>query len=99
MKKDKKTHHSFVNNTIYIFKLIFKWDKSHLPYCAAHASLDVIMELNVVSFITVLTYCLENDKGIKSILLATAAIAIFQAAVSVLSNGFMVKMQEKYAKT
>ena len=99
MKKDKKTHHSFVNNTIYIFKLIFKWDKSHLPYCAAHASLDVIMELNVVSFITVLTYCLENDKGIKSILLATAAIAIFQAAVSVLSNGFMVKIQEKYAKT
>ena len=57
------------------------------------------MELNVVSFITVLTYCLENGKGIKSILLATFAIAIFQAAVSVLSNGFMVKIQEKYAKT
>ena len=70
-----------------------------MPYVAAYDMFAVITELNVVSFITVLTYCLENGKGIKSILLATTAIAVFQAAVSVLSNGSMMKIQEKYAKT
>ena len=88
-----------MNNTVYIFKLLFKWDKSHLPYSIAEDVFAVIMELNVVSFITALTYCLENDKGIKSILLATAAIAVFQAAVSVLNNGCVMKVQEKYTKT
>ena len=99
MKKERQTHHSFLNNTVYIFKLLFKWDKSHLPYCVAGDVFAVIMELNVLSFVTALTYCLENDKGIISILASTLGIAVFQAAISIASNSCFTKIQEKYAKT
>ena len=77
MKKEKKTQHSFVNNTIYMFKILIGWDKAQVPINLLIAVTDVIFELNVVSFVTALTYCLEHHMGIKSILLVTSGLRLF----------------------
>lgn len=86
MKENPKKHHSFIGNTFYILKLLLRNDRSALPHCIVYDISTVIMELNVVSFVTALTYCLENSEGIKTILLATVAIALFQTAVSFFNN-------------
>lgn len=98
MKKDKKTQHSFINNTIYMFRLILGWDKAQIPVSIGISVFNVVMELNVVSFITALTYCLENKKGIGSILIATGIVLVIQVAASLLSNKTTLIMRIKLGR-
>lgn len=86
MKKRQKTGHSFIGNTIYMFKLIIARDKLLLPASAGAAVLEIVFRLNAVSFITAITYCLENQKGIKDILLTIAVITAIQLASIILNN-------------
>ena len=86
LKNKTKKRHSLPENTVYMLKLLLRKDRSALPHCIVYDIGTVIMELNVVSFVTALTYCLENGKGIKNILLATAVIAFIQMAVSYANN-------------
>lgn len=86
MKNKTQKHHSFIGNTVYMLNLLLRNDRFALPHCFVYDIGTVIMELNVVSFVTALTYCLENGKGIKNILLATAVIAFIQMAVSYANN-------------
>jgi len=86
MKKRQKNGHSFISNTIYMFKLIIARDKLLLPASAGAAALEIVFRLNAVSFITAITYCLENQKGIKDILLTVAVITAIQLAAILLNN-------------
>lgn len=48
MKKKKPTH-SFLDNTIFMFKALNKWDKSLMPMNIAYDIFVVIVELGVAS--------------------------------------------------
>lgn len=94
MKKKKPTH-SFLDNTIFMFKALNKWDKSLMPMNIAYDIFVVIVELGVASFATSLTYCLENQKGLSSIVLVTLAVTVVQIISNSMSNILWQKIQSK----
>lgn len=99
MKKEKETQHSFINNTAYMFRILIGWDKSQIPINIAIAVFDVVFELNVVGFVTALTYCLENNMGIKSILLVTAGVATVEFMSVLLNNSLECRFKVRQAET
>lgn len=70
----------------YIFKTITKWDKSIVPISLLQSPFIILMELIVAYFVTVLTWCIENEKGISSIILAALGLAAFSVFTSFISN-------------
>ncbi|MBR4765838.1 MAG: ABC transporter ATP-binding protein [Clostridia bacterium] len=99
MKNEKKKRHSFINNTIYMFRLLIGWDKAQVPISLTTAALDVIFELNTVSFITALTFCLEHKKGIKAILFVTGAVALIELLSVVIKNLLLQKFRVRHTET
>lgn len=84
--KPKRKKHSFFSNMFYIFKTITKWDKSIVPISLLQSPFIILMELIVAYFVTVLTWCIENEKGISSIILAALGLAAFSVFTSFISN-------------
>lgn len=94
MKKKKSTH-SFLNNTLFMFKAFSKWDKTLIPMNIVYDIFVVIVELGVASFATSLTYCLENQKGLSAIVLVTLAVTAVQIISNSASNVLWQKIQSK----
>ena len=82
-----------------MFRILIGWDKSQIPINIAIAVFDVVFELNVVGFVTALTYCLENNMGIKSILLVTAGVATVEFMSVLLNNSLECRFKVRQAET
>ncbi len=95
MSKTKKKKHSIFSNMFYIFKTITKWDKSIVPISLLQSPLIILMELIVAYFVTILTWCIENEKGISSIVLAALGLAAFSVLTSFISNRLNEKILVK----
>ena len=93
--KKKNTTHSFLDNTVFMFNTVSKWDKALMPMNMAYDIFVVIVELGVASFATSLTYCLENQKGLSSIVLVTLAVTVIQIIANSMSNILWQKIQSK----
>ena len=83
----------------YIFKTITKWDKSIVPISLLQSPFIILMELIVAYFVTVLTWCIENEKGISSIVLAALGLAAFSVLTSFISNRLNEKILVKKNET
>lgn len=97
--KPKRKKHSFFSNMFYIFKTITKWDKSIVPISLLQSPFIILMELIVAYFVTVLTWCIENEKGISSIVLAALGLAAFSVLTSFISNRLNEKILVKKNET
>ncbi len=86
MSKTKKKKHSFFSNMFYIFKTITKWDKTVVPISLVQSPFIILMDLIVAYFVAALTWCIENEKGISSIILAALGLAAFSVFTSFISN-------------
>ncbi len=93
--KKKKTTNSFLDNTLFMFKALSKWDKTLIPMNIVYDIFVVIVELGVASFATSLTYCLENQKGLTAIVLVTLAVTAVQIISNSASNVLWQKIQSK----
>ena len=93
--KKKKTSHSFLDNTLFMFKALSKWDKTLIPMNIVYDIFVVIVELGVASFATSLTYCLENQTGLTAIVLVTLAVTAVQIISNSASNVLWQKIQSK----
>ncbi len=93
--KKKKTTHSFLDNTLFMFKALSKWDKTLIPMNIVYDIFVVIVELGVASFATSLTYCLENQEGLTAIVLVTLAVTAVQIISNSASNVLWQKIQSK----
>lgn len=93
--KKKKTTHSFLDNTLFMFKALSKWDKTLIPMNIMYDIFVVIVELGVASFATSLTYCLENQKGLTAIVLVTLTVTAVQIISNSASNVLWQKIQSK----
>ncbi len=93
--KKKKTSHSFLDNTLFMFKALSKWDKALIPMNIVYDIFVVIVELGVASFATSLTYFLENQKGLTAIVLVTLAVTAVQIISNSASNVLWQKIQSK----
>ncbi len=86
MSEQKKKKHSFLSNIFYIFKTVSKWDKVVIPISLLQSPFIILMELIVNYFVTGLTWCIENEKGIFNIILTALGMAAFSVFVSFISN-------------
>ena len=86
MSEQKKKKHSFFSNIFYIFKTVSKWDKVVIPISLLQSPFIILMELIVNYFVTGLTWCIENEKGIFNIILTALGMAAFSVFVSFISN-------------
>ena len=86
MSEQKKKKHSFFSNIVYIFKTVSKWDKAIIPISLLQSPFIILMELIVNYFVTGLTWCIENEKGIFNIILTALGMAVFSVLVSFISN-------------
>ncbi len=84
--KPKRKKHSFFSNMFYIFKTVTKWDKTVVPISLVQSPFIILMDLIVAYFVTALTWCIENGKGITSIILAALGLAAFSVFTSFISN-------------
>ena len=84
--KPKRKKHSFFSNMFYIFKTITKWDKSIVPISLLQSPFIILMDLIVAYFVTALTWCIENEKGISFIMLVALGLAAFSVFTSFISN-------------
>lgn len=89
--KPKRKKHSFFGNMFFILKTVTKWDKSVIPLNFLQSPFIILSELLVAYFVTTLTWCIENEKGIVAIVAASLALALFSVTCAFLSN----KLQEK----
>lgn len=94
MKKNRESH-SFIDNTVYMFKLIGKWDKALLPLDIIYDISEVVAELGLTAFATSLTYCLENKKGLGAIVAVTFAVTLIQIVSYSIGNILWQKIQSK----
>lgn len=93
--KSKKSKHSFLSNTAFMFRTIENRDKSLVPFNAVYDVLNAMGELCTASFATALTYCLENQTGLSSILLVTVAVSAIHFTLYTSSNVLWQKIESK----
>ncbi len=89
--KEKAKKHSLFSNIFYIFKTVSSQDKWVIPVTLAKAPFEVLLDLELTFFVTVLVWCLENNKGAGAISLVALGVAIFLATVHLVKN----KLEEK----
>lgn len=97
-RKNKKPTHSFLSNTAFMFRTIGKWDKSLVPLNAVYDVLVAMGELCTASFATALTYCLENQTGLSSILLVTVAVSAIHFTLHTSANVLWQKTESKHVQ-
>ncbi len=90
-----KNKHSFFGNIFFIFKTVTKWDKAIIPLNILMSPFTILMELIVAYFVTVLTWCIENEKGIAAIISASALLAVFSVFTACISNKLNEKINVK----
>ncbi len=94
MRKNKRKH-SFFGNMFFIFKTVTQWDKTIIPISLLMSPFIILMDLIVAYFVTTLTWCLENGKGISSIIAAAVGLAAFSVLTSFISNTLFQKTSLK----
>ncbi len=94
MDKNRKKH-SFFSNMLFIFKTAAKWDKTLIPMSMLMSPFIILMELIVAYFVTTLTWCLENEKGLTAIIGAAAGLAAFSVLTAFISNKLNEKINVK----
>ncbi len=85
-KKSKRKKHSFFSNMFFILKTVTRWDKAVVPISLLQSPFIILMDLIVAYFVTALTWCIENEKGIVTIVLAALGLAAFSVFTSFISN-------------
>lgn len=78
-----------------MFRTIGNRDKSLVPLNAVYDVLVAIGELCTASFATALTYCLENQTGLLSVLLVTVAVSAIHFTLYASSNVLWQKIESK----
>ena len=96
--KPKAKKHSFFSNMFFIFKTITKWDKTVVPISLLMSPFLILTDLIVAYFVTTLTWCIENQKGIGSIVLAALGLAAFSVVTGVIPNRLNEKTSIKKAE-
>lgn len=76
----------------YIIKLINQWDKLAIPVSLVKSPLMIAFEMITMYFATTLTWCIENKKGIGTIVAVSVGLAVLSGAVTLCSN----KLKELY---
>ncbi len=71
---------------LYIFRTVGGWDKSLIPISLLQSPFIILMELLVAYFVTGLTWCIENGRGIRDIVLTALGMAAFSVFTSIVSN-------------
>ncbi len=101
MSKDKiKTKkHSLFSNIFYVFRTVHKQDKWVVPVTLAQAPFEVLLDLELTFFVTVLVWCIENNKGIGTIILVALGVAAFLAIVHLIKNRLSEKEDVKILET
>lgn len=94
-KKSKHKKHSFFSNIFFVFSTAARWDKSLVPLNFLMSPFIILMELLVAYFVTILTWCLENEKGLVYIIGAALALAVFSVLTSFISNKLNEKINVK----
>lgn len=84
--KSKIKKYSFFSNMLYIFRTVGGWDKSLIPISLLQSPFIILMELLVAYFVTGLTWCIENGRGIRDIVLTALGMAAFSVFTSIVSN-------------
>ena len=97
-KEPKAKKHSFFSNMFFIFKTITKWDKTVVPISLLMSPFLILTDLIVAYFVTTLTWCIENQKGIGSIVLAALGLAAFSVVTGVIPNRLNEKTSIKKAE-
>lgn len=78
-----------------MFRTIGNSDKSLVPLNAVYDVLVAMGELCTASFATALTYCLENQTGLSSVLLVTVAVSAIHFTLHTSSNVLWQKIESK----
>lgn len=94
-KKSKNKSHSFFGNTVFMFRTIGKWDKALIPLNTVYDIFNALGELCVASFATALTYCIENQKGLVSIMLVVLAVSVINFTIYASLNIMWQKIDSK----
>lgn len=94
-RKSKKPTHSFFGNTAFMFRTIGKWDKSLVPLNVVYDVFNAMGELCTASFATALTYCIENQTGLSSIIIVTLAVSVIHFTMYAFCNVMWQKIESK----
>lgn len=84
--KREKTRHSFFGNMFYVLKLCAKHNKWTIPVTLIRSLLTLLTEMVNMYFATALTWYIENQKGLASILGVTLALVLFSWFVGLIHN-------------
>ena len=93
--KPKAKRHSFFSNMFYIFRTVTRWDKVLIPMNLLQSPFLILTDLIVAYFVTTLTWCIENEKGIVSIVLAALGLAAFSVITGIIPNRLNEKLNIK----
>lgn len=78
-----------------MFRTIGKRDKSLVPLNAVYDVFNATGELCTASFATALTYCIENQTGLSSIILVTLAVSVIHFTMYASCNVMWQKIESK----
>ncbi len=98
-KNEKKNKHSLFSNIFFVFKTVSGKDKWVIPTTVAKAPFEVLLDLELTFFVTVLVWCLENNKGIGTVSLVALGVALFLALVHLIKNRLAEKECVKIRET
>ncbi len=97
--KEKAKKHSLFSNIFYVFRTISKLDKWVIPIAIARSHFELLFDLELTFFVTALVWCIENGKGINTIVLVALGIAAFLALAHAIRNKLVEKGSVKGRKT
>ncbi len=97
--KEKAKKHSLFSNIFYVFRTISKQNKWVIPITVAKAPFEVLLDLELTFFVTVLVWCIENGKGTGIISLVALGIALSLALVHMIKNRLVEKEDVKIRET